>query len=61
MISNSNQLLLVQNYIFWRLIVAASEMVEIKCYMSDCNYTKTFDYDKLVDMNQIQEVIKGIW
>ena len=60
MISSSNQLLLVQNYIFGRLIVAASEMVEIKCYMSDCNNTKTLDYDKLVDMDQIQEVIKGI-
>ena len=60
MISNSNQLLLVENYIFGRLIVAGSEIVEIKCFMSDCNNTVELNYDKLVDMDQIQEVIKGI-
>ena len=60
MISNSNQLLLVQNYIFGRLIVAASQVVEIKCFMSDCSNKGKLEYDKLVNMDQIQEVIKGI-
>ena len=60
MISSSNQLLLVENYIFGRLIVAASQMVEIKCFMSDCQNSKTLEYNELVDMDQIQEVIKGI-
>ena len=60
MISDSNQLLLVQQYIFGRLIVASSEMVEIKFFMSGCNYTNKLVYDNLVDMDQIQEVIKGI-
>jgi hypothetical protein len=60
MISSSNQLLLVENYIFGRLIVAASQMVEIKCFMSDCQNSKKLEYNELVDMDQIQEVIKGI-
>ena len=61
MISNSNQLLLVQNYIFGKLITASSKTVEIKCYMSECNTKKQqLDYSDLVNMNLIQEVIKGI-
>ena len=60
MISNSNQLLLVENYIYGRLIVAGSELVEIKCFMSNCSNTKELDYDKLVDMDKIQDVIRGI-
>ena len=60
MITSSNQLLLVQNYIFGRLIVASSQMVEIKCFMSDCSTSTTLKYNDLVDMDQIQEVIKGI-
>ena len=60
MISSSNQLLLVENYIFGRLIVASSQMVEIKCFMSDCKNLTKLEYNDLVDMDQIQEVIKGI-
>ena len=60
MISNSNQLLLVENYIYGRLIVAGSEVVEIKCFMSNCSTTRELDYNKLVDMDQIQDVIRGI-
>ena len=60
MINDANQLLLVQNYIFGRLIVAGSEMVEIKCFMSDCKNKTSLDYNELVDMDIIQEVIKGI-
>ena len=60
MISNSNQLLLVQNYIFGRLIVASSEMVEIKCFMSECGNTTNMSYNDLINMDEIQEVIKGI-
>ena len=59
MITNSNQLLLVENYIFGRLIVASSEMVEIKCFMSNCSTSTTLKYNELVNM-EIQEVIKGI-
>ena len=60
MISNTNQLLLVQNYIFGKLITASTKMVEIKCFMSDCNTPKKLEYNNLVNMDLIQEVIKGI-
>ena len=60
MISNSNQLLLVQNYIFGKLITASTKTVEIKCFMSECQTTNKLKYSDLVNMNLIQEVIKGI-
>ena len=60
MINNTNQLLIVENYIYGRLIVASGEMVEIKCFMSDCNTTVTLNYNKILENIEIQEVIRGI-
>ena len=61
MITNTNQLLLVQNYIFGKLITASSQTVEIKCFMSECQTNSTkLNYSDLVNMELIQEVIKGI-
>ena len=59
MISNTNQLLLVENYIFGKLITASAKTVEIKCFMSECQNQTHLEYN-LVDMELIQEVIKGI-
>ena len=59
MISNTNKLLLVENYIFGKLITASAKTVEIKCFMSECQ-NKTYLKYNLVDMGLIQEVIKGI-
>ena len=60
MVYNTNQLLLVQNHIFGELISSSASTVEVKCFMSKCNNTKVLSYSDLVDMNKIQDVIKGI-
>ena len=60
MITNTNQLLLVQNYIFGKLITASTQTVEIKCFMSKCQTNNKLNYSNLVNMELIQEVIKGI-
>ena len=60
MVFNTNQLLLVQNHIFGELISSSASTVEIKCFMSNCSNTIKMNYSDLVDMNKIQEVIKGI-
>ena len=60
MITNTNQLLLVQNYIFGKLITASTQTVEIKCFMSECQTNTPLNYSNLVNMELIQEVIKGI-
>jgi hypothetical protein len=60
MISNTNQLLLVENYIFGKLITASANTVKIKCFMSECQTQNKLEYEDLVNMSLIQEVIKGI-
>jgi hypothetical protein len=60
MISNTNQLLLVENYIFGKLITASANTVKIKCFMSECQTETKLNYSNLVNMDLIQEVIKGI-
>jgi hypothetical protein len=60
MVYNTNQLLLVQNHIFGELIKSSASTVEVKCYMSNCQNSTPLYYDDLVNMDIIQEVIKGI-
>ena len=60
MVYNTNQLLLVQNHIFGELIKSSASTVEVKCFMSDCKNETDLSYSELVDMDKIQQVIKGI-
>ena len=60
MVYNTNQLILVQNHIFGELIRSSASTVEVKCYMSNCSNTSTLSYSDLVNMDIIQDVIKGI-
>ena len=61
MVNNTNQLIIVQNYIFGKLIETSTSTIEIKCFMSECkNLTDDLNYTGLVNMDLIQEVIKGV-
>ena len=62
MIKDTNQLLLVQNFIFGKFISSSTSTIEIKCYMSECkNATEEgLNYKELIKMDLIQEVIKGV-
>ena len=60
MVINSNKLLIVENYIFGKLIAASTSIIEIKCFISECRNKTKINYDQLVDYNIIQEVIKGL-
>ena len=60
MVYNTNQLLLVENHIFGELISSSASTVEVKCFMSECKSSKNLSYSDLVNMDLIQEVIKGI-
>ena len=59
MVNNTNQLFYVQNYVYGRLISSTTNMIEIKLFISECNNKTYLDFTRLVDMNLIQEVIKG--
>jgi hypothetical protein len=60
MVKNTNQLFFVQNHIYGKLISSTTNMLEIKLFISECNNKTHLDYKKLVDMNLIEEVIKGV-
>ena len=60
MVYNTNQLLLVQNHIFGELISSSASTVEVKCNMSLCAHSNRLNYSHLVNMDIIQDVIKGI-
>ena len=60
MVYNTNQLLLVQNHIFGELIKSSASTIEVKCFMSSCENKYPLSYSELVDMDKIQQVIKGI-
>ena len=60
MVFNTNQLLLVENHIFGELISSSASTVEVKCFMSYCLNSTSLSYGSLVNMDIIQDVIKGI-
>ena len=60
MVYNTNQLLLVQNHIFGELISSSASTVEVKCFMSECKNSTILNYSDLVNMDIIQDVIRGI-
>ena len=59
-IQNVNQLLLIVNYIYGKLISTSVNIIEVKCFISECNTSTILDYSKLKSTENIQEVIKGL-
>ena len=59
-INNNNLLLLVQKYLYGKLIQTSNTILDIKCFMSNCIIKKKLNSSSLVNMNQIQKIIEGI-
>ena len=59
-IKNINQFLLIENYIYGRLISVSTNLLELKCYISECKNSTTFDVSQLQSNDNIQEIIKGL-
>ena len=60
MVNNSNDLLLVENFIFGNLIEACTQTVEIKCFMSICRNKKNLDYSNIANTELMMKIIQGI-
>ena len=60
MINATNYIIIIQNYIFSKLIVLSSSTIEIKCFLSDCQNKKSLNYSSLDKYDSIQDVIKGL-
>ena len=59
-IKKANELILAQNYIFEKLIIASSSIADIKCHLSGCGVHNQLDTSQLADYNKIHEIIRGL-
>ena len=59
-IENINQFLLIENYIYGRLISISANLLEFKCYISECKNTTILNYTNLQSNDNIQEMFKGL-
>ena len=60
LIRNVNQLLLVQKFIFMKLIMTSSLTIEVKCFISDCQLINKIDIGDMEIVGLNQDVVKGI-
>ena len=61
MISDSNKILSVQNYIFGKSLTASASTVSIKCMISVCNTKQNLNYIiDFVDRTQIENIVRDI-
>ena len=56
----TNELLLVQNYIYGKLAKTISIIIDVKCYISECQIKSELNNTGLVNMSLIQKVINGV-
>ena len=59
-IKKANELILAQNYIFEKLIIASSSIADIKCHLSGCGVHNQLDTSQLADYNKIHDIIRGL-
>ena len=59
-IENINYFILIENYIYGRLISISASLLEFKCYISECKNTTSLNYTNLQSNDNIQEIIKGL-
>jgi hypothetical protein len=59
-IININQILLIENYIYGKLISTSLNIIEIKCFISECDTPIQLNYSELQSTENIQEIIKGL-
>ena len=59
-IININQILLIENYIYGKLISTSLNIIEIKCFISECDTSIQLNYSELQSTENIQEIIKGL-
>ena len=59
-IRKTNELILAQNYIFEKLIITSSSIIDLKCLLSGCGVESNLDTSKLADYTIIHDIIKGL-
>ena len=59
-VKKSNELILAQNYIFEKLIITSSSIVDLRCNLSECGIQEELDTSELANYTRIHEIIKGL-
>ena len=59
-ISSTNKIIDVENFIFGKILFASASLVKVKCSMSNCNVQSELYYENLVDNSEIQKIVQGI-
>jgi len=60
MIQDINQLLIIEKFIYGKLISSSTEILEVKCFMSGCKNKTILDYSNLQSYAEIRNTIKGL-
>ena len=59
-IQKTNELILAQNYIFEKLIIASSAITDVRCFLSGCGIHDELNTTDLADYSEIHDIIKGL-
>ena len=60
MIQNINQLLIIEKFIYGKLIAISSEIIEVKCFISSCKNNTVLDYSIFKSNAEIRDMMKGL-
>ena len=60
MIQDINQLLIIEKFIYGKLIASSSEILEVKCFITGCKNDTSLDYSAFQSYSDIKNVIKGL-
>ena len=60
MIQNINQLLIIEKFIYGKLIAISSEIIEVKCFISSCENRTILNYTEFKSNTEIRDMMKGL-
>mgnify|MGYP002623897698 CR=1 FL=1 len=60
MIQNINQLLIIEKFIYGKLISISSEIIEVKCFISSCDNRTQLNYSEFKSNAEIRDMMKGL-
>jgi hypothetical protein len=60
MVNNTNKLIEVQKFIFGKILTSSASIVEIKCNLTECSTNNNLDFDDLININDMQQIVLGI-
>ena len=60
MVTSTNKIINVAEFIFGKILVVSSSTVKVKCFMSECEIYNDLVFDELISKENIQDIVQGI-